>query len=368
MTPMPAIAQVTEYLRVHGWAVTGNWHDASVWTWQAFDVLVPPTDIMADASSRLHELLICVADAEGRSPEAVRHDMTVPAMDLLCYRPQADPGAVSLSTGARTVLAMRDLITASAREVLGESRPRRRTVSAPVHELLEHTLLAPSRESFGLDVSFPAEYGDSNSLGRRTVLRILHSANSLRTASSIGAVDLDDFARQGISEAECIALAALAGPDSSSFELFFHWSWLSPRTDETVKFPPGTRSRINRLRGRRADPAPLSGNGIVEGPVINLSDDPGGSRWRIRIRGVPEVDGTAVGKQRLIAVRLGNSENYEAALAAHLSGRRVRASGTFTGRTSEIIIAADGFTVTDASSDEFHGKKRGSTCPMIGLP
>jgi hypothetical protein len=118
MRKKSALADVTAYLRGHGWTISGRWRNASVWSWQDFDVLVPPTDAVADATTRLRELVQCVADAEDRSPEAVWRDMTNPAADIVAYRTTGDPELVSLAAGTRTVLAVRALIVVCAREVL----------------------------------------------------------------------------------------------------------------------------------------------------------------------------------------------------------------------------------------------------------
>jgi hypothetical protein len=67
------------------------------------------------------------------------------------------------------------------------------------------------------------------------------------------------------------------------------------------------------------------------------------------VLGVLELDGVATGRQRLVAVRLGNPADYEAALAAHQAGRVVRAEGavTITRGKRGITSSDDGFLVTD---------------------
>ncbi|WP_330249355.1 hypothetical protein OG874_23790 [Nocardia sp. NBC_00565] len=347
-----ALANVTAYLRGHGWTVAGRWRSASVWSWQNFDVLVPPTDAAADVTTRLRELVQCVADAEKRSPDAVWRDMTTPAVDIVAYRTAGDPESVTLSAGTRTVLAVRNLIAACAREVLGEPRPTRRDApSAAVGALLEQSLLTPSVGALGLDVAFPIAEGDPDPLGRRTALRLLHSSAAVRQAadsSETGA--FEQIFRQGVSPAECGALAELAGPgETSPFELGFHWSWLIPQQDEAVEFPPGQGEAIRR-GSRREDQLTGPTAGIVEGLVISMSDDRGGARWHIKVRGLLEVEGAATGRPRLIDVSLGNSRNYEAAIEAHRNSRIVRAAGTMTGRASGITVTAAGFTVTDRIS------------------
>jgi len=351
MTQTPRIGDVIDYLRAHGWAVTGEWRNASVWSWREFDVLVPPTDATADATVRLRELARCVADAEDRSPEAVRRDMATPAVDLISYRVRDAAGPVTLPAGVRAVSAVRDLIAVCAHEVLGEPghAPHDET-SDVVRALLERSLLSVSDEVFGLDVSLPIEEGDPDPLGRRTALRVLR--NSTAVLHAVRSSDADAFEqvfRQGISESVCDALADLAGGDrTSQFELGFRWSRRAPLVNEAVEFPRGAGQRI-RTTSRPAEQVAGTARGVVEGPVISLSDDEAGVRRRIKVRGVLEVDGVATGGQRQVTVWLGDARDYEAALAAHRDGRIVRAEGAVAGshRTREITAADEGFTVTD---------------------
>ncbi|WP_405165909.1 hypothetical protein OG203_12970 [Nocardia sp. NBC_01499] len=346
---MPTIDDVAGYLRGHGWSVTGQWRTANVWTWQDFDVLVPPSDGVADATIRLRELVQCVADAEGRSPTAVWRDMTAPGVDIIAYRTQADRESITLPAGTRTILAVRDLITFCAQEVAGESNSTHHDIpDSAVGALLERSLLTPSEGVVGLDIALPIDADDPDPLGRLTALRLLHGSTAVRHATYSSDDDaFEQILRQGISPTECEVLAELAGPgETLAFELGFHWSWLMPRRDVTVQFPPGAGERIRR-GGRRVEPAPLPPVGVVEGPVISLSDDPSSSRWHIRVRGVLVVDGAATGRTRLVNVSLGDSTNYEAAITAHRNGHTVRAVGTVTGSPAGINVTAAGFTVAD---------------------
>ncbi|WP_433656852.1 hypothetical protein ACQPW1_36215 [Nocardia sp. CA-128927] len=349
MTRIPTIDGVVGYLRGHGWTITGQWRNASVWTWQDFDVLVPPSDVVADATTRLRELVQCVADAEGRSPAAIWRDMTAPAADVVAYRTSADPGSITLPAGARTILAVRDLITFCAQEAMDESGSMRHDIpGSTVSALLEGSLLTLSDGIPGLDIALPIDPDDPDPLGRQTALRLLRGSDAVRQAAYSSDADaFEQIFRQGISPAECEALAELAGPgETLAFELGFHWSWLMPRPEVSVQFPTGAGERIRR-GGLRVDPAPLPPVGVVEGPVISLSDDPGSDRWHIRVRGVLVVDGAPVGRTRLVNVSLGDSGNYEVAITAHRDGHTVRAAGTVTGRPAGINVTAAGFTVTD---------------------
>ncbi|MEV4319766.1 hypothetical protein [Actinocrispum sp. NPDC049592] len=320
MTGTPRVEDVLDYLRAHGWAMTGRWRSASVWSLREFDVLVPPSDTMADTAGRLRELVRCVADAEGRTPRAVGRDIALPAVDVVSYRAHDFAETVTLPTGIRSLRAARDLVAVCAREEAAVD-------SAAA--LLDRTLLSLSEEVFGVDISLPYE-----DLGRRTALRVLHSS----TAALDGAFE-------GVSTEVCVALADLAGPDRmSSFELGFRWSRRAPRAGEVVTFPRGAGERIRAATKRAVQ---VDGVGAVEGPVQRLADDENGERWRIGVRGVLQIDGVAAGKRRLVPVWLRSASDYAAALEAHKTGRVVRAQGPVQGRG--IAAADNGFTVTDGT-------------------
>ncbi|WP_433197342.1 hypothetical protein ACQP1G_00750 [Nocardia sp. CA-107356] len=354
MTMPPRIEHVTAYLAARGWAVTGQWRNANVWSRSEFDVLVPPADTMADAAERLRELVRCAADAEDRSPEAIWRDMATPAADLVSYRTQTAFETLTLPMGADVLDAVRDLIAISARESLGDNRTslQGRPPEA-VRLLLERTLLSLSEDTFGLDVRLPFD-NDPEPLGRRTALRVLQISTAvLYAARSSVTGAFEQVIRDGVSEAVCSALAVLAGPDRiASFELGFRWSQLAPRDDVAVTFPRGAGARI--LAGSRiTEPTADTVSAVVEGLVTSLSDDKDGDRWRIKVRGFLTTDGAETnGQRQLVAVRLSNAADYAAALTAHRDGLVVRAVGflTRTRRTSEIDSAAQGFTVTDRTT------------------
>lgn len=350
MTLPPRVEHVTAYLAARGWTVSGRWRDANVWSRSEFDVLVPPADAAADAAPRLRELVQCVADAEGRSPEAIRRDMTTPAADVVSYRTSEAVEDFTLPIGTDILEAVRDLIAISARQSLGDNRTRLEGRSPDtVRLLLERSLLSLSSDTVGLDVRLPFD-NDPESLGRRTALRMMHSSTAIAYAArspETGA--FEQVLREGISEVALTALACLAGPDrTASFELGFRWTQLAPRKDVTVSFPHGAGARIP-TGIRNTEPAAGTEPGLIEGIVTSLSDDEGGERWRIKVRGILSADGADTERRgQLVSVRLGNATDYAAALAAHRDGHIVRATGVLarTRRTSEITIATKGFIVT----------------------
>lgn len=345
---MPRIRDVTDYLRAHGWETTGRWRGGVVWTWHEFDVLVPPSDDLVDTPVRLRELLACVADAEGRSPNAVERDITMPAVDVVSYRIQdRTPGGVALPVGVRAMRAVRDLVAGCARDAADGRVPD------AVGTLLNRTLLSPAAdERFGVDVYLPVEADAARSLGRLTALQVLHSSTTVAGAANLpDDTVFAEIARQGVAEDVCFALTDLAGQDRrSSFELGFRWSRLGLAGHDavTVEFPEGLGERV-RAGGRRPHQTERPRSAVVEGPVTSLSDDANGDRWRIGIRGVLIVDRVPTGRHRVVPVLLDGPRTYDVALNAHREGSVVRAEGTTTriGRRQGVDIGTGRFIVTD---------------------
>ncbi|AYF77637.1 hypothetical protein D7D52_31785 [Nocardia yunnanensis] len=364
---LPAIDDVNEYLRTHGWIISGRWRSASVWSLQTFDVLVPASEHLTDTPQRLHELVQCVAAAEGRRPASVWRDMAASTLDTVSYRTMGEPGApVALPLCAYTVGAVHELITVTAHAALLESPAAFvETGPDPVAILLAQSLVSPHEDAPGLDICLPSDTGRPDPLGRRTVVRLLHNATlACQTIDARVSVEHPDL--QTISFAERRALAALAGPQQTTgFTLGFHWSWRAPRTDETVDIPPEASRKHARRTADEGKRPTGPAVGAVEGFVVSLSDDPASARWRITVRGHLEVDGATVGKRRPVTVDLGDATRYAAALAAHRDGLPVRASGALdrSRRTPEIDAATDGFTVLTPDSvtterrQDSHGRR-----------
>jgi hypothetical protein len=338
MTGTPKVEDVLDYLRAHGWAMTGRWRNATVWSLHEFDVLVPPTDAMADTPGRLRDLVQCVAEAEGRTPRTVGRDIVLPAVDIVSYRARDTAESVTLPTGIRSLRAARDLVVACAQEVVTGT-------SETAGGLLDRSFLSLSEEVFGVDIALPYEEGSPEPLGRRTALRVLRSSTVvLAAAGSSDANAFEQVFREGVSVDVCAALADLAGQNrEAAFELGFRWSRRAPLKDEAVEFPTGAGKRI-RAAGKRIESPAEDAVGVVEGPVHSLSDDENGERWRIGVRGVLQVDGTVSGRRRLVPVWLRSAHDYDAALVAHRDGHVVRAQGVITS-TRGITAADNGFTV-----------------------
>src|SRR6266567_6681410 len=185
----PRIEHVTTYLAARGWAVSGHWRSANIWSRGEFDVLVPPDDTVTDAALRLRELVRCVADAEDRSPEAIWRDMTTPAFDVVSYRTREAVETLTLPMGADIMEAVRDLIAISARESLGDNRiSLQGRPPEAVRQLLGRSLLSLSGDTFGLDVRLPFD-DDPQPLGRRTALRVLHSSTAILYAARSSETD-----------------------------------------------------------------------------------------------------------------------------------------------------------------------------------
>lgn len=352
MRTTPSVRDVVDYLGAHGWAVTARWRGGSVWTRNAFDVLVPPDDEASDAPARIRDLLECVADAEDRTPREISRDMITPAVDLVSYRMSGtEADRIALASGARAMSAIGDLITTCA----GQSAADLGAGPSAAGALLEHSVLSPAAEAFGADVALPIEEGLTESLGRRTSRRVLSgSTTALDAALGQDPAALDDLSASGVTGELCQALAELAGHDhTAAFTLGFRWSRLVPADDGpvSVRFPPGVGERLAegaRRLGRRV-PGPVSETAVVEGPVTTLSDEEHGNRWRVTVRGTMIINGVPEGAERLARLRLDGPSAYSAALIAHRENRVVRAEGVLTrsGNKRWIMVNPGGFTLPD---------------------
>jgi hypothetical protein len=350
MTRSPLFSEIAEYLQIRGWAPTGAWNGGTVWSWRQFDVLVPPIEETADSATRRRQLLLCVADAEKRTIGDVERDIVSPGTDVIAYRlVGAAAHDVPLPAGVRAVNAVRQLVTTCAHEVL--STIPGTTGRHDITSMLGRSLLYLPYPEFGLEVRLPVDDADE-SLGRLTTLRVLRSSAAiLEAALSSDDAAFDVAFDRGVSQAECRALADLAGAERRSpFDLQFRWSKLAPEPPDepVVRFPQGAGERIHtgaRLRSATLD----NPDGSVEGRVTGLSDDSEGQRWQIAVRGVLTTAEAPIGEQKVVQVQLGSAEHYSAAIEAHRTARMVRARGSLTrqGSKPELTIAENGFTVVD---------------------
>ena len=215
--------------------------------------------------------------------------------------------------------------------------------------LLEKSFVELSEEVFGVDIGLPYEQDAPDPLGRRTALHLLRGSTVVLEAVSTSDTQAAEQAfRMGVSASFCAALANLAGRDRKApFELGFRWSRHAPLENAAVVFPTGAGERIQSV-GKRSKPPSvntISGAiGVVEGLIRRLSVDEHGDQWRIGVQGVLRVDGTAVGRRRVVPVLLGSAKDYDVALMAHRQGQEVRAQGVLTSKRG-ITTADDGFAV-----------------------
>jgi len=256
--------------------------------------------------------------------------MAMPSVDVVSYRAPDSGGQVALPAGVKAVQAARNLVMASAQEVLSPEA---------TDALLGRSLLSLSEEVFGVDIALPIEADEPEPLGRTTALRVLHTSTTVLAA--LNSADAQEINRVVQDQGDiCRALADLG---ELPFRLDFRWSQQLPRPDDAVGFPDGAGRRL-RAASRKPN---VDGRGVVEGPVTSLSDDEQGQRWRIGVRGVLHVDDVATGRQRVVPVSLGSAQRYELALAAHREGRVVRAEGAVTANGRGITAGDQGFSVTD---------------------
>ncbi|MCE6993296.1 hypothetical protein LZG04_00515 [Saccharothrix sp. S26] len=337
MTTFPRVDQVVDYLTAKGWGITGHWRGAEIWTRDEFDVLVPPGDDTADARARLRDLLVCVADAEGRAPRSVARDMVLPESDVVSYRVTLPEFAtVPLGAGLRAVRAVRDLVATCARAVADDLPD---TDARTPGRLVERTSLSTADEGFGFDLFIPVHHDAAPRFGRATTMRLLRTSNAALAADPRTVDHLVDDVSS--------ALADLAGEHRGSpFDLVFHWAAALPadRRDTSLRFP---RNFGANVRARREKAVPAAARGAVQGRVTRLALD--GPRRVVTIRGPFTLDGRPTGRERAVRVRVDDRQTYLLAVEAHTAGLTVRAEGDVesTGAKQGIVVEPGGFTVVD---------------------
>jgi hypothetical protein len=335
VTTFPRVDQVAGYLAAKGWEVTGHWRGADIWTRQEFDVLLPPGEHTADARSRLRDLLVCVADAEKRSPRSVAREMVLPESDVVSYRVTLPEfTALSLGTGLRAVKAVKELITtcahAAADDVPG-------TDARTPGRLVERTALSTADEGFGFDLFVPVHHESAPRFGRATTTRLLRAST----------VALDAGTTDDLAHDVAPALADLAGERRASpFDLVFHWAAALPaeQEDTSLHFPRGFAQAV---RARRKTVPAAAARGTVQGRITRLAHD--GSRRVVTIRGALALDGERTGRERAVRVQVADQQTYLAAVEAHAAELVVRADGRaeITGTKHGIVVEPGGFTVVD---------------------
>ncbi|MFK4085029.1 hypothetical protein ACI2LF_13030 [Kribbella sp. NPDC020789] len=314
---MPGIEidALTTYLDEAGWSPTGlTWQGGAIWARGEYEVLLPPRAGMDDASSRVRELLLALADAEQRSPAEIARDVANPLLDRASFQAGAEPGIdgfVTLPAGMEALEGIRDMVYAVA-------APSTTFLRTSVEDRLEATLLVPAT-------------------GDRRVLKELYvAASAVHAAVRNDAVDEASAAE--VPADFCTALARLAGPgDAGVFELEFHWARGVPSglPNAALTFGPGSGERIRRVgrsleRGPDEPSLPADGPASVEGRVTGLQDSGSGAdRWRVRIRGVV-TSARDEAPTRTIWAQLASQDQYEQAWQAHRQDRPVRIDGEWT--------------------------------------
>lgn len=336
------IADITSYLVQTGWSRLAETPRGAVIWGDAEDrqVLVPPRDGMGDGELRVREIVKMLSEAEGRPEYDIVADIDAPGTDVQRYRvfPAGVPsGFVPLAFGADIVRTLSVLFAESARAVLESERDEDR--QAAVDGLLRRIRLGvPAAGSYVVTVHLPAD----DPLARRTGLRLADGVAAARR-------ELDGLpTATGLSADLCTALSELAGPEGDSpFEVGFGWARGVPAavSASTVSFPGGAGERLRRAAARirqRAEP----GDAVLTGHIVDLHDDGGEDRWRVRVRGA-FTDASGAGARRVLWVRLADERTYRRALDAHSAKRTVRARGSLAraGRRTELVTSPEGFEV-----------------------
>ncbi|MFI5735409.1 hypothetical protein ACIA49_35180 [Kribbella sp. NPDC051587] len=317
---MIGIGELTAYLAGTGWSATGlTWHGGAVWSRGAHEVLVPPREGMSDTPSRLHELLLAVAEAEDRPPGEIVRDARFPLLDRALYRADVVAGVdgfVALSSGLDALRGIQDMLSAVASsDALSDVLLR-----TTIEQRLVATLLVPG-------------VGD-----QRMLERLYAATEAVHTA--VRTDSLEEVTALGLPSSFCTALGRLTGPDrAGSFELEFRWARGVPSEipDTRLNFGPGTGEQLRRVtrrlqaRSRQDRTVPgHSGPTTVEGRIVGLQDAGNGvDRWRIKVDGVITSERRTT-PSRAVWIRLGSQAQYDQSWDAHRRHQPVRVSGTWT--------------------------------------
>lgn len=365
----PAVADIQTYLRESGWRRRPEtWHDASIWANKdGHEVLVPPSDDLADADLRVREILAVLARVERRPTDEIAGEIAAPFADTLLYRTFPDDlpsGFTSLTAGLRGLHGVRDMVSAAARTVMEGPLPAFAKGTPPeVGELLRHVQLGPSRPgSYILTVRVPLNGPSANApaeastpLGRRVARQLYDAITAVRSATERATADddlapFDETVRAGVSANLCEALSGLAGRERRQpFDVEFRWGrgLACDVPAGTVQFTTGTGVVISAA-AERLRWLGMSGDGAVTGVVESLHDQAYGTdRWRIRVRGTLTSRGGET--NRTVWLRLGGQSTYDRAIAAHKTKQRVHARGVLSAQRGrvELIVSDGGFDVID---------------------
>lgn len=354
MTQPLRVLDIASYLAGTGWQRSSQEHrGASVWEHsEDYEVLLPATDRMGDAETRVREVLRCLSALERRPISDIAAEIATPDHDRQFFRthPSAhEPGYTSLPAGVQAVQGVRSILQSAVRTVV--QGPHFAFTGRPpgtVSDLLRRVELGPTRPgSRVIEVRLPADTpANGPAVDARAVFVQLHEAVSVANAAVLtGEPDaFDDSVTAGVSADLCIALSDLAGETRSEpFEIDFRWARTRPLDIPLgpVEFP-SQAGRLLQLGGRRLRGQNASGPATVTGVVEGLHDDPvGGDRWRIKVRGELRTERTERSR-RAVWVRLPDQISYERAIAAHRARVPVSTTGELSSATGRVELVSTG--------------------------
>ncbi|MQY03699.1 hypothetical protein [Actinomadura macrotermitis] len=353
-------ADVGRYLDAAGWTrQPERWRQASVWVYAGeHEVIVPDDDRFADGPRRLREIVGLLARLEGRPPELVAADIGTPLADLQWYRAPAVAldGRIGLVETVTALTGAQEVLTAAARAAhAGPRAVAEGPAPAEVRAMLHGIRVGPIIESAEtVLVRVPLGGPGDPPLGRRALELLQRTLPLLSEATRTALRDndyeiFDGLVAEGVSADLCGALARLSGPGAGSgFEIGVRWARAAPAAvpGGAVEFAAGSGQVLRRVRHRLRRLRLRSGS--VTGLVRVLSDDLGGNRFRVKVRGLMTVEGTAA--HRSVWVRLPDEAAYDMAISAHRDGRAVVAEGTLRDVNGGHELVADRFGPTDEES------------------
>jgi hypothetical protein len=374
-------AELSMYLRAHGWSLISQQGSAARWTLPAngdeFEVIQPLDPDVRDYASRVRDVVSVLGVAEARSELDILRRITNASMDVHLVRlfpTDQPPGMIGLEDGVQAVDSLRSLISAAAYTVFA-SRPRMVQPARKPQELtnfLRNVHIGPGGEgSYVLSVHTPVPPRLSHdqpslldALGehviepeapeRQVSLRVIDAAHAAQRAAEavlMPGAGIEEFtaaSARGVSANLCEALVGLAGVGRHAFELSLELAPARPAESgpTPVRFRP---DHVSVLAAAAADLRALTPEEdvAVVGDVIRLHRE-----------AEPNGEITIVGRVdeqeplRRIWLDL-TGDDYQVATRAHQDERLVSVRGSLLRRGNRLVLTQPtGFRILGREDNE----------------
>lgn len=347
-----ALNDLRAYLRLHGWVSVSTKSDR----WELFrrvrgkgegiELILPVSEAKTDAKARISAALSVLAQLEGRQARDVCLEISGSDIDSIMFKLLvSDSGAESipLDVASRNVKAMRDLLLYGACSELESQAHFEQPLPAARGIAQGFNFCHTFRGSFGFEVS--SRVASKNltldlfqaPARRRIVERFTRGMLLLEKAVERKSPELivSTF-NEGLNARMCDSLIALAGDDSSPYEVDVRWGQVVQPASDVANFSPilVSEASIEVLAAasealKRVDPHPET----IRGLVVNLhcvrNPLDGGARRTIEVKSLHPQRGTLLVRMSLDPLF------YSIAIDAHARGIEVEAAGSLqrTGNT-----------------------------------